>query len=221
MAVGLFHRQLTRDALSGFYGVNLKEILQRTEEVDIFFSHPKYSCHRVGMYQKEFEEYGGRRCFFPGAEEQAASFLEKALRGPYDRGENLGKLFHFILDALCPEHIFPFQENFMLLFFEPHFNFSLYAAIHYRDWSDSVKKEPITRISSPEDLRIKIIEAAEQVRGLPCSYRREDGIDVVDPRAGAVPLWGWNIPQEYVGSWVITAAGLIKGAMAFYVSKSR
>lgn len=228
MALWLLHRWLTVDALTGIIpdARTLKRIARQVEMADISFRHGKYSCHRVGKYQEEFERYGlgwaGKPNRFPGAEEQAVKFFSLAAVSTGDeREKNLGYAIHHIQDALCPEHVFPFQENrFDKRLFAPHLMYSIYVAIGYRKhWSEIVRQAPTIGISSPEDLRIKIEEAADWVRGFPCSYVREDGFRVIDPLAGEVPWTGWRMSPGYTGGWLERASGLIKGEVLYITAK--
>lgn len=212
MAVSLLHRQLTLDSLVGI-GLN-KKITRRIAfhvwRTDFSeYRHGSYSCHRVKTYQEEFEKYGGRICPFPGAEAQAETFYSFALLGR-DVERNLGFCIHHLQDALCPEHIFPFAENTLLRPFAPHAMYSLYALRYYVLWSRLTKNDLIIEITKPEDLREKISAAADRIRGFPCSYLRQDGQKILDPKAGNIGLLGWTMPMSYTGLWLTEAVRLTR-----------
>ncbi len=225
MAAGILHGKMTHDALGalGWDIDQIKKIVGHASGVDNSFRHGRGSCHRVGKYQGEFESYGGRVCDFLGAERNAAEFLAKAeearLAGDEDGVlKHLGYSVHFIQDALCPEHIFPFQENILIAPFEAHMNFMLYVTWVYsrRNWPNLVRNAPAILISNPDDLCREIEGAADLVWALPCSYRRIDGEKIIDPRVGKFSfLRGWKMEDEWIGKCLEKAASLAKGAAVF------
>ena len=227
MAFGPVHRWLTQDSLTGFVaGKRLNRIAGHAVNADRFLTHGERSCHRVGGFQEEFEKYGygwkGESCRFPGAEEQAALLLGRSvtMKGEWLEWEkDLGYTIHHIQDALCPEHVFPFQENmFDKRFFAPHGMYALHVLIHYRwnrNWQQLVRNAPIIQISSPGDLRDKIAGAADWVRSFPCSYRRQDGQLIIDSRAGKTNWAGWKMSDEYTGRWLERVSSLTKGTILF------
>lgn len=219
MASGIQHRWMTSDALLGLglTASQIGSILKAVSQVDRVYGHPRHSCHRVGKYQRQFEEFGGKTCQFEGAESQAAEFLAQAQESWIAGNEeetmkHLGYSIHFIQDALCPEHIFPFSEHLGLSI--PHFNTEVYMTLKYRfsDWGRVVRNAPAVQVSSPEDLRKKVEEAADWVNTLPCSYIRHDG-----HRIGKVSFSGWQMSDEDMGRWMERAAGLVKRVTLLFI----
>ena len=223
MAIWILHGKMTHDALSGFDDNRIKRIIHCVQEVDVFLPHCRGTNHRPDKYQKEFEKYGGKFCPFAGAEYQAARFLESAYRfsreGNKTKAEkSLGYSIHFIQDALCPEHIFPFSEGKNLGPFQPHLSFSVYVALKYGhrgNWSSLVKNAPLIQIFSSEDLRIKLEEAANWIRGFSCSYVREDDREIIDEVMGKTSIWRWKMSDEDIGRWMKKASGLTMGAFLY------
>ncbi|MFA4999043.1 MAG: hypothetical protein WC514_03465 [Candidatus Paceibacterota bacterium] len=212
MAIGIIHGMMTRDILSGLVGKEqLKRFVKETEDVDFRLAHGHGAGHRVGKFQIEFEKYGGKICLDPGAEYQAVRFIREG---------NLAWAVHFILDGACPEHIFPFREDIFRLFLsEPHMNFSLYLFLRYKRWSDQVKNASVTQVNSLEDLKEKIVETADWVYQLPCSYLREDDVKIIDPRIGKkLAFRNWEMSDDDIGKILERTSSLIKGAYNF-VSK--
>jgi hypothetical protein len=230
MAATTLHGKMTRDTLQslGWDIRQINKIARYINGVDIVFGHGHGSCHRVGKYQREFEKYGGKVCNFPAAERNAAEFLKKAeeacLAG--DKGrviKHLGYSIHFIQDALCPEHIFPFQENIILGPFEPHMNFMFYAAWVYfrRDWPELMRNARPTEILNPDDLCRKLEESADWIRSFPCSFKREDGKRIIDPEGGDISFFkSWRMSDKNIGRWLERTASLTKGTIQFLLNKS-
>lgn len=220
MASEIQHRWMTSDALRGLglTASQIGSILKTVSQVDRIYGHPRHSCHRVGRYQRQFEEFGGKVCDFDGAELQAAKFLALAQEAWAAGKEeaamrHLGYSIHFIHDALCPAHIFPFLEEWGLRI--PHLNTEIYMTLKYRvsNWGKLVRKSPTVKVSSPEDLRRKLEEAADWVSSLPCSYIRQDG-----KRIGEVSFYsGWQMTDEDMGRWMERAAGLVKGVTLLFI----
>lgn len=223
------HGKLTLDALEpiGWRIDQINKIVRYINEVDVFLGHGRGSCHRVGKYQKEFEAYGGMACHFKGGEESAAEFLEKARKAYLESNEKaskyLGYSLHFVQDALCPEHIFSFQEKIILGPMEPHLSFMLYSgrAYYHRNWPELARNAAADRISGPKDLSIKLTEAADWIRNsFPCSYRRNDGVKVIDQEAGDLSfLQCWKMSDEYIGKWIEKTSSLTKGAVLFCLAR--
>ena len=221
------HGKMTLETLEslGWDIGQINRIVKYINEVDIFFGHGKGSCHRVSKYQREFEKYGGKVCNFPGAEWNAAEFLRKAEEAriagdEYKTVKHLGYSIHFIQDALCPEHIFPFQEKIIFGPFEPHLGFMIYTAWAYyrgRNWPQLMRNALPILISNPDDLCRKIEEAADWIRGFPCSYKREDGRKIIDPQAGGLSFFkSWRMSDENIGRWLERTASLTKGAVTSF-----
>lgn len=220
MASGIQHRWMTSDALSGL-GLTASQtgsILKAVNQVDRAYGHPRHSCHRVGKYQRQFEEFGGKVCDFEGAESQAAKFLVRAQESwaAGDEGEamkHLGYAIHFIQDALAPEHVFPLSEKLGLSI--PHLNTEIYMTLKYRvsKWGKLARKSSVIQVSSPEDLRRKLEEAADWVNTLPCSYIRQDGKRI----GSGISFSGWQMSDEDIGRWMERSASLVKGATILVV----
>lgn len=220
MASGPQHRWMTSDALYGLglTASQIQGILKAVGQVDRVYGHPKYSCHRVGKYQRLFEELGGNVCDFEGAESQAAEFLAQTQKAWATGDEEeamrcLGYSIHFVQDALCPEHIFPLSEHLGLSI--PHFNFEVYMTLKYKvsEWGRTVRQAPVAKVSSPEDLKQKIEETADWVNGLPCSYIRQDG-----RRIGKVSFSGWRMSDHDMERWMKKAASIVKGTILLVVN---
>ena len=225
------HGWMTSHTLAGLkWDKNtIERVVRYIKEVDQIFGHNRGSCHRVRKYQDEFQKYGGKICPFPGAELQAAKFLAGAcdfhIVDDEDRvWKYLGWTIHFIQDALCPEHIFPFQERLILFLREPHLSFMIYTLLVYghRDWPKLVQNAPAIEITSPNDLRRKLQEAADWVYELPCSYRRNDGQSIIDPRIGKkLPFRGWDMSDKDIGMVLERTSSLVKGAIGFVFADGR
>jgi len=189
--------------------------------------HPGSSNHRVAEYQEMFQSYGGKVCSFMGAEEWALGFIEVA-RNAYASGnegegrKNLGYAIHYIQDAFCPPHVFPFAEKFYLPHHtNPSTDFeAFYTLLQYSKWRSVVSNAPIEPIASASDLKTKIEEGADQVYALPCSYLRQwrDGeIPTIvlhpDHILDQVGFKGWHMTDENIGQCMKKAASLVKGAV--------
>ena len=226
MASELQHRWMTSDALRGL-GLTvsqIKSILKAVSQVDRAYGHPKHSGHRVGKYQQQFQEFGGKTCKKKGAEWQAAEFLARAQEAWAASDEeramkHLGYSLHFIQDALCPEHVFPFSERLGLSI--PHFNTEVYMTLKYRvsNWGSFARKAPVIQVSSPEDLRQKVEEAADWVNSLPCSYIRQDEQRIRDTRTAEISFSGWRMSDEDMGRWMERSSSLVKGSVVLVTSE--
>jgi parallel beta-helix repeat protein len=220
--VANLHGEMTRDALEGLGWTDeeIGHIPEHANAVDSICPHPSCSNHRVGEYQTKFQEYGGQPCDFPGAEWWASAYLEEAQKS-YLAGEEeeaqvyLGYAVHFIQDALCPPHVFPFQQGYT----KAHTTFEAYTAISYgfRDWPSMVENAKPTQISSPTDLRTKIIDAANWVHKLTCSFIAHNGISYKAKNGkymviAKAPSEGWDMSDLAIGLVMQEAAKLVKGA---------
>jgi len=220
----LHHGAMAADALDalGWAETEIANIPGYANEVDDPINglpHPGSSNHRVEKYQRVFESYGGENCSFMGAEKWASGFAELAkiayASGDLELGKkNLGYAIHYIQDALCPPHIFPFSEK---LADTAHWNFEANALSLYgtagNDWQALVRDVPAELITSTEDLRQKVEEAADWMNASfqppRCSYVRQDGA-VIGDLSGTVV--GWNMSDEDIGKCIERAASLVKGA---------
>jgi len=219
------HESMTWDALSGLVDEGLWKaedigmIPVYSNMVDLLFPHCKYSNHRVTQYQREFEKWGGDICAFPGAEWEATYYIILArkhysVNNIAEAQKYLGYAIHYIQDAVCPPHVFPFKEE---LVGGPHWNFEEYTAREYnnRDWPSLVRNAPIEVITSPRDLLVKINESANWVNNTfqppLCSYIREDGKTIGDLPEG----WDWFMLDEDIGSCMVRAASIVKGAALY------
>ena len=193
--------------------------------------HCHEASHRVTDYQRILEGFGGAECTARGAEEMAISFVGTA-RDFYVSGQivealaHLGCAIHFIQDAVCPAHVFPFSGEWftwmpwwwvLALDSPPDFNFEAYTASAYvlRNWPSLVRSAEPTAIVNLEDLKTKIEEAADRVYALPCSYVRQNreifgGSDDIigDPSH----VTGWDMSDENIATCMVEAAKLVKAA---------
>jgi len=210
-------------------------------EVDLFDGHG-VAMHRVTKYQTILEGYSGEDPKSGmGAEFMAASFVLSAATF-YSANQipeaqrDLACAIHFIQDAVCPPHVFPFSGEYntwepilwhilnLALFTPPDLNFEVHTAEAYgEDWSSLLRNAETTHIAGIADLVTKIVEAADRVYALPCSYVRQNrdlyaGSDdiVGDPSQ----VTGWGMSDENIGKCMVEAASLVKGA-AIYVRGGR
>jgi len=225
------HGKMAEDALKGlgWTDAEIDSIPRYADEVDIpiiGLPHPGSSNHRVEEYQEEFESYGGNACSFMGAEKWALGFIKVAYNayasGNEEEGKkNLGYAIHYIQDAFCPPHVFPFAEKSYLPYHtNPSTDFeTFYTLPQYSKWQSLVSSAPIEPIASASDLESKIKEGADQVYALPCSYLRQwrDGeIPTIvlhpDHSLDQVGFKGWHMTDENIGQCMKKAASLVKGA---------
>ena len=208
-------------------------------EVDLFDGRGT-AMHRVTYYQRELEIYNGMRARNEekpglGAEFMARDFIMTA-RDFYAADPNsaearrdLGLAIHFIQDAVCPPHVFPFSEDqaswwppgWVSDVTPPSWNFEEETANEYFDknWPSLVRTAETTHIANIEDLKTKIVEAADRVYALPCSYVRQNDHQFADSDdiIGNPEHWhGWDMSDENIGKCMVEAAKLVKGA-AIYV----
>jgi hypothetical protein len=214
------HGEMARDALEGLGWSNemIGSIPEYANNVDIDLPHCEYSNHRLTRYQEEFERYGGDKCVFNGAEWSAEIYI-RAAREFYEAGniamaeQNLGYAIHFIQDAFCPPHIFPFSEHPTHGWgIAPHLRFEIYTSSNYgfRNWQERVKIAEPFIIMSPEDLLNLTTTLAANIRFSQeqrVRYVRQDGTPVNDP-----PWVGWYMSDEDIGEWMEKAASVVKGA---------
>ena len=238
------HQLMTRDALEGLEWIGEKigiaQVSMYANLVDQQLPHCVDACHRVKLFQKTFHAYGGEQCHLKGAEDWASEFIKKARDG-YVAGNRaeadryLGYAIHFIQDALCPAHVFPFKEGGT----SAHTNFEAYTDKAYGEraaWRSRVRDAPPTYVSSAEHLRDEIIRAALWVNSeIDCSFEAQDGnpykstrqgayerISQVEPvsvsLAGAVyRIEGWRMTDDDIGRIMERIAGLVKGAAIWAV----
>jgi hypothetical protein len=226
------HGKMAEDVLKGlgWTDAEIDSIPRYADEVDIpiiGLPHPGSSNHRVEEYQEMFESYGGDACSFMGAEKWALGFIAVA-RNAYASGnegegrKNLGYAIHYIQDAFCPPHVFPFAEKSYLPYYtNPSMDFeTFYTLPQYSKWRSLVSNAPIEPIVSASDLESKIEEGADQVYALPCSYLRQwrDGeIPTIvlhpDHSVDQVGFKGWHMTDENIGQCMKKAASLVKGAV--------
>jgi len=240
------HQLMARDALEGLDWIGEKigiaQVSIYANLVDQQHPHCVDSCHRVKLFQKIFSEaYGGPPCRLPGAEDYAVEFIKMA-RDRYvagNRGEAdkyLGYAIHYIQDALCPPHVFPFKEDGI----SSHASFELYTDRAYRErgvWRSRVRHTPPTYFSTADHLRDEIFRAALWVHDIDCSFVAQDGnpyrstrgvyerISEVTPSsvvlAGAVHhIRDWRITDDDIGRIMERAASLVKGAAIWSVCQT-
>lgn len=223
MAFLLQHRKITEHALSQLVNdkkltpTQLKILLWAVMEVDLVYGHPKHSGHRLSKWQDVFEKYGGGSCKYAGGEEQAKDFLERALKSNDSKEslKHLGYVIHFVQDALCPEHIFPFSERRWKIL-SPHVLFEGWMACKHfwdRSWKKVVRDAPVIEIESPEYLRAEMVRYADLVASEPVDYLRQDGAKI----GQSVPLWGWRVFGPVMEWWLEKAASLTKGVAELYL----
>jgi len=215
---------MARDSLVGLEleGKEARDIIKYAKWTDIFFGHGKHCCHRVGKYQKLFEDRGGDSCRFPGSEWTASILIAKARRIYYLPGKEacgrkmLGRILHLIQD-ITTQHVLSLKEGII----SPHALFELYLAFRYSrsDWPLRVKNAAVEPVDGPEDLEEKMIRLADCVAGLPCSYVRQDGERIVDPRVGDISWYGWRMSDEDIGRVLEKISGLTKGAVLYALRK--
>jgi len=200
------HGEMTTDALSGL-GWNTLEIgliPNYSYEVDIWETHCKKFSHRVKKYQNIFQENGGKKCGKPGGEVAALEHIKSAhgfyLDNKKEEGDKeLGYAIHYIQDAVCPPHVFPFSKG-------QEMDFEVYVAekyLLYSDWrSKVITPVPSTPIYSPEDLFAKVIRAANDVNDLPSTYSEDY----------------WYMGDEFIGVSMEKGASLVQGAVLWATS---
>ncbi|MEM2507377.1 MAG: right-handed parallel beta-helix repeat-containing protein [Nitrososphaeria archaeon] len=222
------HERMTRDAFEGLVEAGLwraediGNIPEHSNEVDEVLPHCKLSCHRVTQYQKVFESYGGDICEFAGAEWEASYYISMA-RKSYVAGKMdefhkyLGYAIHYIQDAACPPHVFPFQEGVG----NAHFDFEEYTAREYdnKNWKQLIKNAPINTITNIRDLLTKVNDTANWVNATfqppRVSYVRQDGVSI-----GILPEgWDWFMTDEDIGEIMQRIAGLVKGAALYAIGE--
>jgi len=215
------HKAMTEDTLSEFPWPAgwIENIAEWANEVDDLLPHCAGACHRVTKYQRLFETYGGDICNMSGAEEAAAFFIGMAYQSYHegniaDFQRHLGFAIHFIQDAVCPPHVFPFQQGVG----KAHTNFEAWTNTMYSTpakywlWRSQVLNAPAFEIEEPYDLQSKIEDAAELVFKLSCSYIAQNGAEIIDPDLGPTGLSGWIMKDADIGFSMGIAASIAKGA---------
>jgi len=223
------HGEMTRDALLGLVDKGLLtyedigDIPEYANAVDIDLPHPDTSCHRVRKYQNIFQFYGGKPCIHSGAEWHAAEHIQMAyeyysIGNIAEAQRHLGYAIHYIQDAACPPHVFPFREawnrtNPPRPDIPAHVEFEGYASVNYRlrNWPQLVRNAPIWYIAGPDDLRKKVIWLADMVWELDCSYVRQDETIIGD----LPPEMDWYMSDNDIGFCMAMAASLVKGAVLY------
>jgi hypothetical protein len=241
------HQLMTRDALEGLECISQKvgitEVSMYANLVDQQLPHCTVACHRLKLFQKTFHAYGGEQCHLKGAEDWASEFVTKA-RDSYVAGNRaegdryLGYAAHFIQDALCPAHVFPFKEGLK----SAHASFESYTDKAYNEretWRSHVRNVSPTYVSNVEHLRDEIIRAALWVNSeVDCSFEAQDGnsyrstrqgtyerISQVEPvsvslAGGVYRSEGWRITDDDIGRIMEKAASLVKGAAIWAVCQT-
>lgn len=222
----LTHGKMAYDALEGT-GWN---ILDRAEIARYarYEDHIADYYHRVGEYQTKLHEYhelgyddeckcseqGGGG----GAEDGVYHYIQLAQSNIVSGNKAealryLGYAIHFIQDSVCPPHVLPFSESFSDT---AHWAFEVETALWYdTKWKSRVTSAPEGQIESAEDLRQKVVVAANDVYDTfepPPSgfgYVRQDGQEIGD--LSGTPF-GWKMSDNDVGWCMEKAASLVKGA---------
>jgi parallel beta-helix repeat protein len=218
------HEKMTRDALEGLVEAGLwraediGDIPKYSNEVDQVLPHCELSCHRVTQYQRLFESYGGDVCNLFGAEWEVSYYVIMA-RKSYVTGDidqfqkHLGYAIHYIQDAACPPHVFPFQEGVG----NAHYDFEEYTAREYdsKNWKQVIKNAPIQAITDINDLLIKVNDTANWVNETfqppRIGYIRQDGVPIGDLPEG----WDWFMTDEDISEIMEKITSLVKGAALY------
>ena len=238
------HAHMTEDTLEGARsdGLLLSDqeidwIAEKSNEVDLTEGGPH---HRVTYYDNLFYVYGGEPYLGPGAEgaeSWARDWIDDA-RVLYAAGDTsnaglcLGYAIHYIQDAVCPPHVFPFE---MLTVGGAHQSFEeiTWEYYAYTNWSSLVASATPIPISSAEDLRQKIMDAADWVyQKLTCKFVAPDGGSyMVEPGLGmfSIPPFTphdpfyvhWDMTDDDIGLAMEKAAELVKGAAIWAISEGR
>jgi hypothetical protein len=182
-----------------------------------------------------FECYGGKKNKHKGAEYWAADFLQRAreafLEDDKKVAESLfGYAIHYIQDAACIPHVFPFNEGITGI--DAHGGFEGYAEKKYKNnqyWRGKVAKAKIIKIVDTTDLKKKVKSIAHEVFKFPVEFLAEDGNyykyenGKIKYRSPWVKLpWEkdpWIIDDEYIIKAMEMAAGVVKGAAIWVFSK--
>lgn len=222
------HAHMTKDALLGARSDGLvltdeeiNRIAEYANEVDKTEGGPH---HRVSNYSVVFHTYGGTEYLGAGAESWACDWISDA-RVLYVAGETsyaelcLGYAIHYIEDAVCPAHVFPFDEGIAHLDFEAY-TWQKYA---YRTWPSLVANATPIQISSAEDLRKKIMDAADGVNNLACGFTAPNGrtyssVNGIYTDIGMPGAFLWTMTDDNIGLVMQKAAQLVKGAAIWATS---
>jgi len=242
-----FHKEITRSALKNIQNwpseLKIDTIVEYAWKADLpgHANHCENYAHRVGKYQEMFENLGGRlpppscgRCNKPGAEWGAFFYLYQAQAAyknkDYRAAEKyLGYAIHFIQDALCPAHVFPFMELSIcpqsLRLTDVHGNFESWAEKQVQSWLGLAENAPFLSLKTPNVL----VQYADWVYNLPCSYIREDGRQVINleinvarakyQTVGDIQKEGWCMRKDDVETIVKYVAGLTKAAALFVLGR--
>jgi murein tripeptide amidase MpaA len=226
------HGNMAYDALEG----TSWSILDRAEIAlyACYEGHIVDYYHRVEKYQTKLHEYHTPghddecKCFeqgeYGGAEDGAHYYIQ--LAQSYGISGNkaealrcLGYAIHFIQDSVCPPHVLPFSEHWSDT---AHWAFEEYTADSnlgygtiWNNWKFRVTNAPEEQIYSAEDLRQKVVMAADEVCDKfepPPSgfgYVRQDG-QIIGDLSGTP--FGWKMSNDDIGWCMERAAKLVKGA---------
>jgi tetratricopeptide (TPR) repeat protein len=228
------HKLMTEHALKQIKNelpnyVNIGNIINHADRPDITMRHCTLSCHRVKKYQNLFEDHLGKRCDYEGAELWAAYYLEKAREAFINNNQEhaeelLGYATHYIYDAVCISHVFPFNEG-VITGFDAHGGFERYAERQYKknlDWQDAVKNAEIKEITDTYDLLMKIRSIAGEVFKFYVEFLSENGYyyvysdgELKEKKSSDKKLWEkdpWKIEDADVKKAIRLASGLVKGA---------
>ena len=220
------HAHMTKDTLEGarsdgllsFSDAEINWIAEQSNAVDSTEAGPH---HRVTYYDGVFRDYEGEPHLASGEEgaERWASDWISGARTLYAAGDTvnagtcLGYAIHYIQDAVCPAHVFPFELGWAHLLFEK------YTWEEYADtnWPSLVASAAPTPISSAEDLRQEIIDAAHWVNDLACGFTAPDGrtyssLDGIYTDIGMPGAYLWIMSDDNIGLAMEKAAQLVKGA---------
>jgi predicted nucleic acid-binding Zn ribbon protein len=174
--------------------------------------------------------------------EAAIEYLNTA-RSNYSSGGDwqlfLGKATHYIEDALCPAHVFDFQQGECVICLPPHleahtdFEYYTHDAYHQNpDYKSSVTSAQSQSFICLDDLRQILQQCQDKVRNMPCKYW--DNSDppkyIINPTPfpgfncanGASPHSGamddWEMCDSDIEECLRMASSLVKGATIYVLS---
>jgi hypothetical protein len=200
-------------------------IARYANEVDVPLIGEKGPHHRVTDFARVYEQYKGKdHLVGVGGEEWAFNHTVKAryfyANNERDKAEKeLGYAIHYIQDAVCPAHVFPFEDGVISAHVD--FEHDTWDEYVYRNWPGLVANATVIPILSAEDLRQKIINAAHWANEtLACTFQAPDNKNyIAEPGKGISPKkdpsfshYHWSMSDNDIGLAMERAAELVKGA---------
>ncbi|MEM1544762.1 MAG: VWA domain-containing protein [Candidatus Bathyarchaeia archaeon] len=193
-----FHEKVTEHIISCFMRQYNIDVLKNLDFQSIVFNaweadispterHCEHFAHAVTFYQSLLNSYGKVLyfgipllpvviCTLPGAEIAAGYHLREAREAYQTKkykkaSEELGYAIHYIEDALCPAHVYPFKQGLP----DVHGDFESWADKNLDFWLKVVEEETgVTNIDSPEYLAALLKSEADWIATLPHRYRAPD-----------------------------------------------